>query len=144
MCFYYTYMSLTTYKCVSNFSPRYVMEHFGRRRWTTIPAPLVSYSVHKGKHFLFQLWVDVFLSWFITGQVRLFGPVTKVLHAGTSHVLLLYQQKCIQFQPCHCDVFAGEDRWRYSKSDQPSDSSSLWKTWDELQPGNNKTTNKVL
>ena len=37
------------------------MEHFSRRRWTTIPAPLVSYCT-----FLLQLWVDHFLSWFTT------------------------------------------------------------------------------
>ena len=30
------------------------MEHFSRRRWTTIPAPLLSYSVHEGKHFCFS------------------------------------------------------------------------------------------
>ena len=45
------------------------MEHFSIRRWKNIPAPLVSYSVHEGKHFLFQLWVDFFLSWFTTGPV---------------------------------------------------------------------------
>ena len=48
------------------------MEHFSRRRWTTTLAPLLSYSVHEGKHFLFQLWVDYFLSWFTTGPARLF------------------------------------------------------------------------
>ena len=35
-------------------------EHFSRRRWTTIKAPVVSYSVHEGNNFLFQLWVDFF------------------------------------------------------------------------------------
>ena len=29
-----------------------ILEHFSRRRWTTIPASLVSYSVHEGKHFV--------------------------------------------------------------------------------------------
>ena len=33
----------------------YSMEHFIRRRWTTTLAPLVSFSVHEGKHFLFHL-----------------------------------------------------------------------------------------
>ena len=39
---------------------------------TTITVQLLSYSVHEGKHFLFQLWVDFFLSWFTTGLVQLF------------------------------------------------------------------------
>ena len=56
------------------------MEHLSRRRWTTIPVPWGSYSVHEGKQFLFQLWVDYFLSWFTTGLVGCSSPDTKVLH----------------------------------------------------------------
>ena len=44
--------------------------------WSTLvewdEQPLVSYSVHEGKHFLLQLWVDYFLSWFTMGLVQLF------------------------------------------------------------------------
>ena len=36
------------------------MKHIGRRRWTTIPALSVSYSVHEVKGFLFQLCVHLF------------------------------------------------------------------------------------
>ena len=51
----------------------HAMEHFRRRRrWTTILAPLLSYSVQQGKKFLFQQWVDYFLSWFTAGAVWLF------------------------------------------------------------------------
>ena len=45
------------------------MENFRRRRWTTIPAQSANYSVHEYKHFLVQLWMDYFLSWFTTGSV---------------------------------------------------------------------------
>ena len=31
-----------------------------------------SYSVHEGKHFLFQVWVDYFLRWFTMEPVQLF------------------------------------------------------------------------
>ena len=54
------------------FGYSYVMEHFSRRRWTNILAQAVSYSVHEGKQFMFQLWVRYFLSWFTMGSVRLF------------------------------------------------------------------------
>ena len=60
------------------------IENFSRRRWTTLPAPSVSYSAHEGKHLLFQLWVDYFLSWFTTGQVRLFISMIKPVVAGRS------------------------------------------------------------
>ena len=46
--------------------------------WSTLiegneqPATLVSYSVHEGKHFLFQVWVDYFLRWFTMEPVQLF------------------------------------------------------------------------
>ena len=36
-----------------------VMEHFGRRRWTSKLALLVSYSVLEGKHLLFQLFLKL-------------------------------------------------------------------------------------
>ena len=60
----------------TTFSSRYVFistdkEHFSIRRWITLSALSVSYSVHEGKYFLFQLWVDYFLSWFTTGKVML-------------------------------------------------------------------------
>ena len=47
------------------------MEHFSRRRWTILLAPSVSNPVHEGKHFLFQLWVDFFLSWFTSTVAHL-------------------------------------------------------------------------
>ena len=38
------------------------MEHFSRRRLTTIVAPSVSYSVHEVKYCLFQLFLHHFIS----------------------------------------------------------------------------------
>ena len=55
------------------------MEHFSRRRWTTILARSVSYSVHEGKLFLFQLWVYNFD--LLQGQYGCSSAATKVLHA---------------------------------------------------------------
>ena len=72
---------LSTFRLVSIFA----IENLSSRRWTTIPAPLVSYSVHEGKHFLFQLWVDYFLSWFTMGPVWSSSPATKVLHVFANH-----------------------------------------------------------
>ena len=46
------------------------MQHFTRRRWTTILTLPVSYSVHKGKHFLFQLWLHKILNLFTMGSVH--------------------------------------------------------------------------
>ena len=58
-------------KIFYNFYDHRIMEHFCKRRWSTKPVLLVSYSIHEGKHFWFQLWVDYYLSWFTTWPVRM-------------------------------------------------------------------------
>ena len=57
---------------VSRWNGKRIVSHSAllkSRRWTTIPAPLLNYSVHKGKHFLLQLQLDYILSWFTTEPV---------------------------------------------------------------------------
>ena len=59
----------------------WVMEHLSRRRWATIPAISVSYSVCEVIGFLVNLCVHHFLSWFTTrGRYSCSSPSTKVLH----------------------------------------------------------------
>ena len=59
----------------------------------------ISYSVHEGKHFLFQLWVDYyFLSWFTTEPVGLFIwshwkrrlPIGYSVHEGKHFLFQLW------------------------------------------------------
>ena len=58
----------------------WVMEHLSRRRWATIPAISVSYSVCEVIGFLVNLCVHHFLSWFTTrGRYSCLSPSTKVL-----------------------------------------------------------------
>ena len=80
------------------------MEPFSRRRWTTIPAPSVSYSVHEGKHF-FSAVSELFL---------------KLIYHGAStvvHLLLLKFSihKCLQFWLSDIDY---RDGWNYQRRGQ--------------------------
>ena len=56
------------------------MEHFSRRRWTTIPAPSVSYSVHEVNFFCFSCECTISYVDLLQGLYGCSSPATKVLH----------------------------------------------------------------
>ena len=71
----------------------WIMEHFSRRRWTTIPAPLVSNSVHEGKHFFVSVMSGLF---------------PKLIYLGTCTVvhLLLLKISMTEFVHSICSFWA--------------------------------------
>ena len=56
------------------------MEHFSRRRWTTIPAISVSCSVHEGNNICFSCECTISLVYPIWVLHGCSSPATKVLH----------------------------------------------------------------
>ena len=76
-----------------------IMEHFSRGRWTTIPAPLLSYSVHEDKHFLFQLWVDYL---FLKLIYHWAGTVVHFVPLKFSMSTTMINVNC---QPCYEEFF---------------------------------------